>query len=373
MLTADKNPDTSLPMRFSISTILTAVIAAIAALLFFYRNDVVPPPSLGGVTSTIGGESSGHAIALANPALVFTGTTFPSPTDLQPVFTINLDGSGMAQITTDGLQNFLPHFSPDGTKLLYTKFARGGYGSPDAVTDIFVYDRATAIETNLTRTGTAIQGVWSPDGQQIAFGVYSNDALWLMNADGSAARAIAHPSKAPDDIQWGDYLWSVDNWIYFTVAQNIDGCFKVRIDRIRPDGSERTQVSDGGPHCTPAGLEQSGDADPGISPDGQTLFSSRGLPQTVPGRPEMTLRHLFSFSTDPYVLGKAEIDLSLAMLNDCIAGVPKVSPTGDRIALFAFCPSDPQRAGIILTDLAATSWTYIAPGFAPDWNPAAFE
>ena len=87
----------------------------------------------------------------------------------------------------------------------------------------------------------------------------------------------------------------------------------------------------------------------------------------------MTLRHLFSFSTDPYVLGKAEIDLSLAMLNDCIAGVPKVSPTGDRIALFAFCPSDPQRAGIILTDLAAPSLTYVAPGFAPDWNPAAFE
>ena len=49
----------------------------------------------------------------------------------------------------------------------------------------FVYDRTTATETNLTDTGDAIQAVRSPDGQQIAWGLYSNDALWLMNADGS--------------------------------------------------------------------------------------------------------------------------------------------------------------------------------------------
>ena len=366
MLTADENPDMNLPMRMSLSTILMAFVAAIAALVIFYRSDEVQP-------SGLGGEASANAEVSAHPALVFTGTTFPSPTDMQPVFTINLDGSGRTQITTDGLQNFLTHFSPDGTKLLYTKFARGGYGSPDAVTDIFVYDRTTAIETNLTNTGTAIQGVWSPDGQRIAFGVYGNDALWLMNTDGSNPHAIARPHKAPDDIQWGDYLWSVDNWIYFTVAQNIDRCFKVRIDRIRPDGSERTQISDGGPHCTSAGLEQSGDAEPGISPDGQTLYSSRGLPQSVPGRPEMTLRHLYSFSTEPYVVGKVETDLSLLMLADCIAGVPKVSPQGDLIALFAFCPNDQQRAGIVLTDTSGTLLTYLAPGFAPDWNSAAFE
>ena len=364
MLTNDKNPDIRLPMRLSFSIILTAFVAVIAAILIFSRGKEVQP-------SDLGGEGSAYAEVSASPALVFTGTTFPSPSDMQPVFTI-LDGSDMAQITNDGLQHFLPHFSPDGTKLLYTKFARGGYGSPDAVTDIFGYDRATAVETNLTNTGTAIQGVWSPDGQQIAFGVYSNDALWLMNADGSNPHAIALPSKAPDDIQWGDYLWSVDNWIYFTVAQNFDGCFKVRIDRIRPDGTERTQISDGGPHCTPAGREQSGDADPGISPDGKTLYSSRGLPQSVPGRPEMTLRHLYSFSTEPYVVGKVETDLSLPLLADCIAGVPKVSPQGDLIALFAFCPSDPHRAGIVLTDTAGTSLTYVAPGFAPDWNSAAF-
>ncbi|MFM9829492.1 MAG: hypothetical protein ACKVOB_12230 [Sphingomonas sp.] len=315
--------------------------------------------------------TSNGGSGLTSPALVFTGSTFPSPTDLQPVFTINLDGTGRIAITSDGLENFLPHFSPDGTKLLYTKFARGGFGSPNAVTDIVVYDRARATETMLTRSGNAIQAVWSPNGQQIAYGVYSNDALWVMNADGSAPRIIARPSGAADDVQWGDYLWSSDNWIYFTVAQNIGGCFKVRIDRIRPDGAGRTKITDGGPNCTPAGLEQSGDADPGISPDGKTLYSSRGLPTTVPGHPEMTVRHLFKFSSDPYAPGKIETDLSLPAKVDCIAGVPKVSPGGDRIALFLFCAADPQHAGITISDPGGAAFAFVAPGFAPDWNPTA--
>jgi len=307
---------------------------------------------------------------LANPALVFTGDTFPSPTSRQEVYTIEADGSGRTQLTSDGYGKFLPHFSPDGKKLLYTKFFRGGYGAPDAITDVVVLDRATGRETQLTRSGRAIQPVWSPDGRRIAYGAFTNDALSVMNADGSAPRVIAFPSGAPDDRQWGDYLWSSDDWIYFTVAQSIDGCFKVRIDRIRPDGRDRTRITDGGPHCTPAGREQSGDADPGISPDGRTLYSSRGLPIAVLGHPAMTVRHLYAVSSDPFTPGKIETDLSLGATTDCISGVPKVSPAGDRIALFLFCPNDP-RAGITLTDPAGTRYDFVAPGFGADWNPAA--
>ncbi len=55
----------------------------------------------------------------------------------------------------------------------------------------------------------------------------------------------------------------------------------------------------------------------------------------------MPVRHLFKFSSDPYAPGKVEVDLSLAAKADCIAGVPKVSPAGDRVALFLFCAADP--------------------------------
>lgn len=330
----------------------------------------LPPMTSSGGSSSSGGTTSSGGGGLSNPTLVFTGDGFQSPVSRQEVYTINPDGSAFTQLTSDGLNKFLPHFSPDGTKLLYTKFSSGGYGSPGAVTDVVVFDRATGKETQLTFGGVAIQPIWSPDGRRIAFGTLTGSGLWLMDAGGSAPRMIAQPSGAPDDLGWGDYLWSVDNWIYFTVAENIGGCFKVRIDRIRPDASGRVKITDGGPNCTPAGMEQNGDADPGISPDGKTLYSSRGLPASVPGIPGSTIRHLFKFSSDPFTPGKVETDLSLPTKADCIAGVPKVSPDGGRIAFFLLCPTDPNR-GITLTDPIGSRFTFVVPGFGPDWNPVA--
>ncbi|WP_293903552.1 hypothetical protein [Phenylobacterium sp.] len=312
----------------------------------------------------------------ASPALVFTADFSPAlpapgPATRQEIFTTGVDGKAIQQLTHDGTEHFLPHFSPDGSKLLYTRFAVGGYGDPASILDVWVYDRASGAETQLTHTGRSVQGVWSPDGRQIGYGDFSNNTISIMNADGSSPRVIAPSSGNPDDRQWGDYLWSSDNWIYFSVAQDIDGCFKVRLDRIRPDGSQRTRITDGGPNCTPPGLEQSGEADPGISPDGKTIYSSRGLPRIVPGTANATVRHLFKFSSDPYTPGKVETDLSQAAKADCIAGVPKVSPGGDRIALFLFCPSDPEHAGVTLTDPDGSAFTFVTRGFGPDWNPAA--
>ena len=56
---------------------------------------------------------------------------------------MNLDGSGRTQITHNREQEFLPHFSPDGTRLLYTRFTSGGYGIPGSQSRVTVYDFAT--------------------------------------------------------------------------------------------------------------------------------------------------------------------------------------------------------------------------------------
>jgi len=50
----------------------------------------------------------------------------PDPNDVYEVAIMNLDGSGFRQLTNDGKQKFLPHFSPDATKIVYTKFSVGG-------------------------------------------------------------------------------------------------------------------------------------------------------------------------------------------------------------------------------------------------------
>jgi hypothetical protein len=189
-----------------------------------------------------------------------------------------------------------------------------------------------------------------------------------MNSDGTAQQLVGQPSGAPDDVIWHDTAWSSDNWIYFVVKQTTNNCFKVRLDKMRPDGTSRTQVSGGGTNCTPPNMEPYGDADPGISADGQTVYSSRGL-SPLPADPTQTLRHLYAYSSDAYTPGKVETDLSIASHPDCTVGVPKGSPDGTQILVFLFCPSDLDQVGVTLTNTSGSSWKFIATGFGPDWNP----
>jgi Tol biopolymer transport system component len=237
------------------------------------------------------------------------------------------------------------------------------------VTDIAVYDLAGDFEERLTWTGDSFAAAWSPDGTRIAYGTYSGLSLWTMAADGSDPRLVGAPSGADDDKRWNDIAWSSDDWILFTVAQSIGGCFKVRLDKIRPDGTSRTRVSDGGPNCTPPHREQSGDADPGFSPDGRTIYSSRGFPTSPPGIPGSMIRRLYALSSDAWTPGKLERDLSLPSAADCIEGVPKVSPDGTRILLFRACAGEPW--GVNLTDTAGSFRQWITDGFGADWNPQA--
>lgn len=315
-----------------------------------------------------GGGGTKGSTPGAKPQIVFEGPGVPGTVSSQELFTANLNGSNVVQITNDGLNKFLAHFSPDGTRLVYTKFLSGKFGDPAPVDDIFLYTFATSAESRLTNLGNGFQAAWSPNGEQIAFGNYDGTALYLMNADGSGQQLVGQPSGAPDDVIWHDIAWSSDNWIYFVVKQTTNNCFKVRLDKIRPDGTSRTQVSGGGTNCTPPNMEPYGDADPGISADGQTVYSSRGL-SPLPADPAQTLRHLYAYSTDAYTPGKVETDLSIASHPECTVGVPKGSPDVTKILVFLFCPNDMQHVGVTLTDTSGSTWTFIATGFGPDWNP----
>ncbi len=323
--------------------------------------------------------------SVVSPAqLVFmapTGTQFVPGSDGDPgaweLVVMNVDGSAREQLTNNREQEFLPHFSPDGTQLLYTRFLTGGYGIPGSISRITVYDFATRSTRDLTDTGKDSYPVWSPDGRRIAFLSMRNPAtpgnglaLWVMNADGSDAREIAGPSGESRDQGWGDIAWSSQDWILIVVAENLadNSCFKTRMDKIRPDGTQRTQVTDGGPNCTPTGLEQNGDSDPGYSADGNTIYTSRGFPLQPPGFPGGTVRRLYAVADTPWFRGKPEQDLSLPSTAGCIDGVPKGSPDGLRVLLFSACAG--QRPGVIVADIARMQRTRIADGFGPDWNPA---
>lgn len=324
-----------------------------------------------------GGAGWGSVVSTAQAIFMAPTGAQPVPGSNEPgaweVVVMNLDSSGREQVTHNQEQEFLPHFSPDGTRLLYTRFTSGGYGVEASLSRVTLYDFATESTRDLTDTDKDSYPVWSTDGSRIAFlstRDVGNQALWVMNADGSDAHEIGRPSGDNLDLVWGDIAWSSQDWILFVVAEiGVSGtCFKTRMDKIRPDGTQRTQVTDGGPNCTPEGMEQSGDADPGFSADGATIYTSRGFPSSPPGMRGATIRKLYAVSSDAWYPGKLEGDLSLASAPDCVEGVPKGSPDGTRILLFRACAG--ERAGVTVTDTTGSYRTWVADGFGPDWNLA---
>jgi Repeat of unknown function (DUF5648)/WD40-like Beta Propeller Repeat len=271
-----------------------------------------------------------------------TGPAPPSPSAIYEIAVMNLDGSGFRQLTDDGKMKMLPHFSPDATKIAYTKYSVGSYADPHAVMDIAIYDVASGTEKVITHDGFDANATWSPDGRRVAYINATQASIWTIEADGSNPVRVANARGTADDKAWGDLAWSRDNWLLFTVGQTVNGCFKVRTDKIRPDGSQRTQVSDGGPNCTPAGLEQSGDADPGFSADGTNIYSSRGFPVPPAGLPSgAVMRKLFAFASDAWYPGKPEMDLSLPSEPACMASTCCCSAHVSIPA--AWCPVSTSR------------------------------
>jgi nickel/cobalt exporter len=101
-------------------------------------------------------------------------------------------------------------WSPDGTSVLYRDVI---IQNGQFITQLFVYDLESQTSTNISPDPgfENILAVWSPDGEQIAvvrrdLSVPRGDQIWVMNADGSDARAI---TDTPNVLH-GTLSWSPD-------------------------------------------------------------------------------------------------------------------------------------------------------------------
>jgi Tol biopolymer transport system component len=166
----------------------------------------------------------------------------PDPNCLYPpcnwdIFIMRADGTHVRQLTFGPDGELFPQVSPDGRKILFTRFV----GLGDSAIYIMNIDG-----TGVTRIGTppallAGNGHWSPDGTRIA--IADNSCLqcpasdiWTMNPDGSALVRVT--SNNQNELPGG---WSPDGrWIVLTqraFAPNSD------IVRIRPDGTGLTTLT----------------------------------------------------------------------------------------------------------------------------------
>jgi len=143
------------------------------------------------------------------------------------IWVMNADGSGQRRLTDDpGFTDLLPSWSPDGTRILFSRCTEqpGGSGC-----DLVVMN---AVGGGMRRLAgghwTWVRGQYSPDGRRIVVGADRGgllSALWVMRADGTGLHRITRaslqafwPGWSPDGrrivftdncCQFGSNIWTV--------------------------------------------------------------------------------------------------------------------------------------------------------------------
>jgi Tol biopolymer transport system component len=135
---------------------------------------------------SVGVVASGPAVGDAWPGL---NGRIAFKSDPNNIWTIKPDGSGALQLTTGTMENEEPHWSADGSKIVFTRSGT----DPNPNQDIWSMnpDGTNQLRLNTsTGSGFTENPSWSPDGTKIIFtksvdGSNGHEELWTANADGS--------------------------------------------------------------------------------------------------------------------------------------------------------------------------------------------
>jgi Tol biopolymer transport system component len=115
------------------------------------------------------------------------------------LYVINVDGTGLMQITNDGLPHAVPHWSPDGTHIVFNTAGRLGLGAIATV-------RADGTELKILSSPVwdSFGAQFTGDGKHIVFSTQTGgyvSSLWIMDTNGQHQRRLTAPeleAGAPD-------------------------------------------------------------------------------------------------------------------------------------------------------------------------------
>jgi Tol biopolymer transport system component len=185
---------------------------------------------------------------------------------ISEIYVINADGTGLTRLTNTPVSgsesvfspsNSQPMFSPDGTRIAFTK--RLGSGEA-ANNEIFVMNPFTGAGlTNLTNNPAPDdQPAYSPDGR-IGFVRFQNAArnIFIMNADGTGQTNLTNNSASNGGVVFGP-----DGRIAFHSNKDANSN---EIYLMNPDGTGVTRLTN----------DPADDQRPAFSPDGtKIVFTS---------------------------------------------------------------------------------------------------
>lgn len=107
------------------------------------------------------------------------------PTD---IYVMDADGANLTRLTDDPADEFMPVWSPDGSRIAFVRTVGG------TATRIFTMrsDGSEVRQTSSGDGGSDFWPSWSPDGSQLVFAAIRNEdwGIWVVNADGSDEHMI---------------------------------------------------------------------------------------------------------------------------------------------------------------------------------------
>ena len=181
---------------------------------------------------------------------------FESDRDLfSDIFVMSADGSGQTNVTNNRAFDRSPTFSPGGDRIAFNSNLSVGADNPTGDTEIFSVNLdGTDLDQVTNNTARDFHPDYAPDGRKIAF-VSDRDfapGVYTMNADGSKQRETSRGSG----IVFASPGWSPDG-ARITFTSDEEGGNDVYVIRANGSGQKRLTVNglptDSGPVFSPDG------------------------------------------------------------------------------------------------------------------------
>ena len=167
----------------------------------------------------------GSAPAWSPDGLQLAFQHYDSGANNYEIFVVDLNGTGLTNLTNDPGEDLSPSWSPDGSSIAFQS-------NRDGMQQVFSMDADGSNPVNLTVGKPGNDPDWSPDGSLILF--LSAGGLSTMHRDGSGKVNL------PNTEGWGP-AWSPDGT---TIAFTSGRDFNDEIYTIRADGTHLVRLVD---------------------------------------------------------------------------------------------------------------------------------
>jgi TolB protein len=137
--------------------------------------------------------------------------------DVQEIYIADYDGANPRKVTNTRTLNITPTWSPDNQAIAYTSYRpSGGMGTFQDIVLSYISTGERRMPANGDPKKQNYLPIWSPDGSKIAFTTNrdGNPEIYVMNKDGSGARRMTNSPAIDVSPTWsptgGQLAWVSD-------------------------------------------------------------------------------------------------------------------------------------------------------------------